>query len=67
MNRTKFTERTGKLQDLDRFFDLAFWQTQEAKARFDATWELIVHAQRVKGKDVRQLRLQRTVEHFQKK
>ena len=67
MDRSTITERTGKLEDLDRSFDLAFWQAQDAKARFDATWELITHANRVKGKDVRQLRLQRTVEHFQKK
>ena len=67
MNRGNVTERTGKLQDLDRSFDIEFWQNQDAKARFDATWELIVHAMRVKGQDVRQLRLQRSVEHFQKK
>jgi hypothetical protein len=67
MNRINITERTGKLQDLDRSFDIAFWQAQDAKARFDATWEFIIHAMRVKGQDVRQLRLQRTVEHFQKK
>ena len=67
MDRSNITERTGKLEDLDRSFDIAFWRAQDAKARFDATWELITHAARVKGNDVRQLRLQRTVEHFQKK
>ena len=69
MDRHNITERTGKLEDLDRSFDIAFWQAQDAKARFNATWELITHAARVKGTfdDVRQLRLQRTVEHFQKK
>ncbi len=59
-------ERKGKLQDLDRSFDLQFWQAQTAQARFDATWELIVHAAKVKGRDVRQLRLQRSVENFQR-
>lgn len=67
MNRNNVTERTGKLEDLDRSFDIAFWQAQTAKARFDAMWELVVHANRVKGRDVRHLRLQRTVESFQKK
>ena len=67
MDRNNITERMGKLKDLDRSFDVKFWQAQDAKARFDATWELIVHANRVKGSDVRQLRLQRTAEHFQKK
>ena len=64
--RTGFIERYGKLNELDREFDLQFWQGQPAQARFDATWELIIHAYRVKGGDVRQLRLQRSVEAFQR-
>lgn len=64
--RTGIIERRGKLEDLDRSFDLEFWRSQTPQARFDATWELIVHAMRVQGKDVRQLRLQRSVESFQR-
>ena len=64
--RSKFTEKRGKLKDLDRSFDLNFWQSQPAKARFDATWELVVHYMNVKGRDVRQLRLQRFVTNFQR-
>ena len=64
--RKEFIERRGKLEDLDRSFDLKFWQAQPAKARFDATWELVVHYMKVKGRDVRQLRLQRSVTHFQR-
>jgi hypothetical protein len=59
-------ERKGKLEDLDRSFDLKFWQSQPPRARFDATWELIVHAMNVKGRDVRQLRLQRSITNFQR-
>ena len=62
----KFVERKGKLEDLDRSFDLEFWQTQTPQARSDAAWELVVHAAKVKGQDVRQLRLQRSVENFQR-
>ncbi|MEW5940463.1 MAG: hypothetical protein AB1750_12410 [Chloroflexota bacterium] len=62
--RTNFTERRGKLQDMDRSFDLKFWQSQPPKARFDAVWEMIVHAMKVKGRDVRQLRLQRSVARY---
>ena len=61
-----FVERRGKLEDLDRSFDLEFWQSQPPQARFDAVWALIVHASKVKGIDVRQLRLQRSVETFQR-
>ena len=59
--------RRGRIEDLDRSFDLQFWQNQTPQSRFAAAWELIVHAWRVKGHDdVRQLRLQRSVETFQR-
>lgn len=64
--RTGFVERKGKLSELDRSFDLEFWQSQPPKARFDAAWELVLHALSVKGDDVRRLRLQQSVETFQK-
>ncbi len=63
--RTGIIEYRGKIKDLDRSFDLAFWQSQEPQVRFAATWDLIVHAFITKGHDVRQLRLQRFVETFQ--
>jgi len=63
--RTEFVEKRGKIENLDRSFDLLFWQSQPANARFQAAWDLIVHASRVKGINVRQLRLHRTVESFQ--
>ncbi len=64
--RRNFTERRGKIENFDRSFDLKFWQSQPAQARFAAAWELIVHAYQVKGDDVRQLRLHRSVETFQR-
>ncbi len=62
--RTKFVERRGRIEQMDRSFDLKFWQAQPSKMRFDASWELIVHYMKVKGLDVCQLRLQRSVTHF---
>lgn len=59
-------ERKGKLAELDRSFDLKFWQSQPPQARFDAAWELVLHAWKTGGYDVRQLRLQRSVENFQR-
>ena len=64
--RNGIIERRGKLEDLDRSFDLKFWQTQTPQARFSAAWELILHASELKGVDVRQLRLQRSVATFQR-
>jgi len=59
-------ERLGKLEDLDRSFDLQFWQAQSDTARFEAAWDLVLTAQRLQGHHVRQLRLQRSVETFQR-
>lgn len=59
-------ERKGRLEDLDRSFDLQFWQAQTDTARFAAAWELVITAYKMKGKDVRQLRLQRSIESFQR-
>ncbi len=63
---SEIMERKGRLEDLDRSFDIRFWQKQSPEARFTAAWELIIHAAKVKGLDVRQLRLQRFVENFQR-
>ena len=59
-------ERKGKLEDLDRSFDLAFWQAQDDTTRFAAAWELVRFAYQLKGHDERQLRLQRSVEDLQR-
>ena len=64
--RERMVESYGRLEDLDRSFDIEFWQAQPPQARFDATWDLVVHYAKIKGIDVRQLRLQRSVEAFQR-
>jgi hypothetical protein len=66
MLKSNFSERRGKLSELDRSFDLAFWQSQPPAARFVSAWELVMHYARIKGLDVRQLRLHRSVESFQR-
>ncbi len=63
--RKGFVERRGKIEELDSSFDHRFWQALPPQARFDTAWELIQHAWRLKGKHVRQLRIQRSVEMFQ--
>lgn len=62
--RTDFVERRGRIEEMDRSFDLEFCQAQPAQARFDATWEMLLHACKVKGIDAHKLRLQRDVEAF---
>jgi len=38
--REDMVESYGKLDDLDRSFDIEFWQAEPPRARFDATWDL---------------------------
>lgn len=57
-------ERYRRLPDLDRSFDLKFWQSRPDAEKFVAAWELVVHSYLLKGKDVSELRLQRSVERF---
>jgi hypothetical protein len=64
--RANILERRGRLEELDRSFDLKFWQAQSPQARFSAAWEMNIYATRIKGNDVRQLRLQRSVATFQR-
>ncbi len=65
-NRREPMEGRGKLEDLDRSFDVAYWQAQGDCAIFAAAWELVVFAHRIKGLDERELELRRTVEAFQR-
>lgn len=53
--------KVGRMEDMDRTFDIAFWRAQGPEARIAATWELVEIAAMVKGTDDSQLRLQRTV------
>ena len=62
---TSFTmERYGALRDMDRSFDIEYWQRLGPEAIFEAAWQLAVeaHSQRSGGED--ELRLRRTVEPF---
>ena len=61
-NRPLTMMRAGKIEEMDRSFDVAFWQAQNDTSRFAAAWDLVVFAQRMKGRDDGQLRLQRSVE-----
>lgn len=59
-------ERKGRIEDLDRSFDIEFWQRQGTAAIFAAAWELVTLYHRDKGQSQNELRLQRTIEHFER-
>jgi len=66
MNDPFVMERKGKLEDLDRSFDIQYWQRLGSAAIFSAAWEMVVQAWQLKGRSVSELRLQRTVERLQR-
>jgi hypothetical protein len=59
-------ERLGGLKDTDRSFDIAYWQRQGDAAIFRAAWELIELYHRGRGMGPDELRLQRSVENFER-
>lgn len=59
-------ERFGAIEDADRSFDIAYWQRQGDAAIFRAAWELAESYHRSQGMGPDELRLQRSVEDFQR-
>jgi hypothetical protein len=57
----------GRLEDAEQFMDLRFWLTQNAETKFDAAWEMVVEAHAIKGEDLRESRLQRSVASLQRR
>jgi hypothetical protein len=59
-------ERYGRnLRDMDRSFDIGYWQRLGPKAIFEAAYQMVIDAERQKGRSG-DLRLQRSVEHFRR-
>jgi hypothetical protein len=42
-------ERLGKIEDLDRSFDVAYWQRQGAQAIFAAAHQMVIDTHHLKG------------------
>jgi hypothetical protein len=59
-------ERYGPMRQMDRSFDIEYWQRQGDAAIFQAAWELVESYWREAGKNPDALRLQRSVEAFKK-
>jgi hypothetical protein len=59
--------RSGKtLSEMDRSFDIEFWQRQGDGAIFEAAWEMVEFYMRERGIAPDEYRLQRTIENFQR-
>jgi hypothetical protein len=59
-------EKYQRIADDRRLFDIRLWQSQGDRAIFEAVWQMLRDYLLIRGKDAGELRLQRTVESFQK-
>lgn len=63
---TRIEENYQRITDDRRSFDIRFWQSQGDRAIFEAVSDMLHDYFLMRGKDVKEFRLQRTVESFQK-
>lgn len=62
MSRLTTIEEQG-----NRSFDIEFWQRLSSEQKMQAVWDLVVFDYELKGKNLDELRLQRTVENLQRR
>ncbi len=55
------------LNEMDRSFDLEFWDKVGVNGRFEAMWQMVLEVQAMKGKNVEQFRLQRSVQNIKRR
>ena len=66
-NKEFVMERFGKIKEMDRPFDIEFWQHQGDAAIFRAAWEMVEMYYRDRGLDPNELKLQKHIESFQRR
>ncbi|RMG41085.1 MAG: hypothetical protein D6719_09370 [Candidatus Dadabacteria bacterium] len=60
--------RMGRLgEDDDKTAEYAAWDKLGNEERFRVAWELVVEAHKIKGRDLDELRFQRSVENIYRK
>jgi hypothetical protein len=59
-------ERIANIQEAGRSFDIEYWQRQGDAAIYRAAWELVEFYHREQGMEPDELRLQRSIESFQR-
>ena len=58
--------RLVKVKDMDRSFDLLFWKRVGAEGRFAAAWQMVSEVNAIKGKEIGESRLQRSVQNIKR-
>ena len=65
-NRVVMSRLTTVEEQGNRSFDIEFWQRLTDEQRMQAVWDLVVFDYELKGKNLDELRLQRTVENLRR-
>lgn len=66
-NGRKMTVWYGPLKDAKRYPDVSYWQAQPDEKKFEAAWKMVLEAYAIKGVDLSESRLQRTVGGLQRR
>jgi hypothetical protein len=67
MKKGETVVRFGNMRDMDRSFDVEFWQAQGPEAIFDAAWDMVVQAWQWKGRDPAELEFHRSIERTERR
>ena len=59
--KRKFTEWYGKLEDAEKYPDVKYWRSLPHDVVFDTVWQMVVDAHAMKGEDLSESRLQRSI------
>ena len=65
--RLGMTAWYGRLEDAERYPDVKYWQAQTDAKKFEAAWQMVIEAYAIKGEEVSELRLQRSVGGLQRR
>lgn len=65
-NRVVMSRLTTVEEQGNRSFDIEFWQKLSDEQRMIAVWDLVVFDYEINGKNLDELRLQRTVENLRR-
>lgn len=56
----------GRLEDAEKYPDVRYWQSQPDEKKFEMAWKMVIDAHAMKGEDLSESRLQRTVASLQR-
>ncbi len=66
MDRSKLFTKKGLLSEKDKAEDYAEWNALGDEAKFKAAWELVTTAYIIQGRDLNELRFQRSVTNIER-